>query len=830
MSQRPESAPKVAPFGCILVFAVPLGLFGLGRLFRMLGAIGDGNLMVAFSAGSFAFVGIALAALMVSGHRKHSQGPIKPVFPPPPIFYVMGFLVLVNTGLSTSQAGVDRLQGLRALERTAPTVIGAVLPGPVNLSGAVDAVAGDSLLRSPETKTAVVYYRHLIERDSDDNWRTVSDVSRSVPFYIEDGTGRIRVEPVWPVTIRPTLDYQAHSDGMRYSEYRIQPGDTVVVRGDALLRDEDDLAGPLVVSFSHESLHPIISKRTEAAERSSVGLISILYSWAGLALLSFSVVFLFGAFRWHNSVAYLTAVVVMLMGALIGQSHYMLRSDLDQAQIQVEQHLETAERSIAALSDAGAGADRIRRIRIDAAGAVDRHNATLARFPERLFAAAWGFEPLATHVLAEEEAREVHTLRDARPPTRLVGWWVFLPVLGGLIAGLALARGGLRAVSVKRMIENIPTSPVRGVCYGLAEVKGVAQAGETGALMAPLAKEKACWYRYTIEEEHGTGKDRRWVEIHRDESVSPFLCADASGVIEVHPRDAEILTHHKTEWQKGIKRHREHRIHPDDELYVLGFADIHPETRAQLLLRGTDPADLPFIISAEPEATVLYRKGAWGRWLLNASLASLVLSALFGLAAASAVSPTGYMAATLVGWVFLLLLVLVLHYNDLVFLRHRVERNRSNIDIALKKRFDLTGQMEAVLRETAAHERTLHERMAALRSCARSDQQSSSAGRSGSIHPVAASVRALREAYPDLQSSHAFARLTQTLSGLEDEIALMRDGYNDAVERLNTRVQSLPDILLARPFGFRPLPFLHFEAEPSHLSPPQAWGVAGGHS
>lgn len=811
MSQMPESAPKVAPFGCTLVFAVPLAVFGLSRLPGLFGALARLDLMSAFSAGVGAFVGIGLAVLMITGHRMHREGIVRPTFPPPPIFYVMGCLVLLNFGLSVSQTGLDRLQDLRALERIAPTVVGAVLPGPVNLSGTVEATVDTSLLRSPETNTPVVYYRHVVERRSGDDWTTVSSESQSVPFYLNDGTGRVRIEPLGPVLFRVTLDHRQHRDGMRYSEFRLQPGDIVAVLGDALRHEDGNRAGQLVVTFGDDSQRPTISQGTEVRERSSIGAVSIIYSWIGLALLSVSVVFLFGAFRWHNSVAYLTAVVVMAMAALIGQSSYMLRGDLDQARTGIERHLETADREITALTATGDPEGRIGMIRIDAARAVERYNATLAEFPEGRLARWWGFEPLDPVLLGEDAAQEARTRDDAHLPTRLAGWWIWLPIFGGLIAGVGLAGRGLRAVAVKRTIENIPTARVQSVCYGLTEVKGLAEVGAHGAEAAPLSKEQACWYRYTVEEERGSGRDREWVEIYRDEAIWPFRCTDESGSIEVQPGDAEIITRHKSERQKGKKRYREHRIVPGDELYVLGFADIDAETQDRLVLRRTDDFDLPFIVSTQPESEVLYRKGALARWLLSGSLVGLILSAFFVLASMGAFAPSGYLAAVLVGWGFLFLLVGILHYNDLVFLRHRTDRNRANIDVALMKRSDLMGRLEAVVRESAKHERTLLERMAALRSTAAGESGSTPGSEPRSIHSLAAPVLALFESYPELRTTKGFASLTDALRRLEDEIALMRTGYNDAVERLNTRVRSLPDSLLARPFGFRPRPFLHLE-------------------
>jgi hypothetical protein len=279
--------------------------------------------------------------------------------------------------------------------------------------------------------------------------------------------------------------------------------------------------------------------------------------------------------------------------------------------------------------------------------------------------------------------------------------------------------------------------------------------------------------------------------------------------------DAEVVTRHRAERQEGKRRSVERAILPGDALYVLGFAGIDPHTGDRLVLRRTDEVDLPFIVSALPEAEVMYMKSSAARWLLNASLAGLVLSTLFSLAVLGAFSPVGYMAAALVGWVFLFLLVGTLLYNDLVFLRHRTDRNRANIDVALKKRADLTGQLEAVVRATAAHEKALLDGVAALRSAAASDEPApadTATAEPRPIRSVAGPIRALRETYPALKGQDGFGSLMDSVTRIEDEIALMRAGYNDAVERLNFRVHSLPDSLLARAFGFRARPHLQIES------------------
>lgn len=148
--------------------------------------------------------------------------------------------------------------------------------------------------------------------------------------------------------------------------------------------------------------------------------------------------------------------------------------------------------------------------------------------------------------------------------------------------------------------------------------------------------------------------------------------------------------------------------------------------------------------------------------------------------------------------------MLVLHYNDLVFLQNRADRNWANIQVSLKKRADLLPRLVKVLSEYKDYESSLLEHVTLQRKQLKPSLKSVERA-SNFIHQEQQIIQGMKlavEAYPDLKANDMSLRLMTTLSDLENEIALMRTGYNDAVTLYNTRIESFPDLLLAKMFKF----------------------------
>ena len=144
-------------------------------------------------------------------------------------------------------------------------------------------------------------------------------------------------------------------------------------------------------------------------------------------------------------------------------------------------------------------------------------------------------------------------------------------------------------------------------------------------------------------------------------------------------------------------------------------------------------------------------------------------------------------------------------FNRLVGLRNRAVASWSDIEVQLKRRHDLVGNLVETVKGYAAHERQTLEELAVARSRA-ADAQEGGPRTAGAAETVITSrlrpVFALAEEYPDLKANRGYQDLHQALVKLEDDIQNARRYYNAVVRDFNTRIQSVPDVLVARPFGF----------------------------
>jgi len=159
-------------------------------------------------------------------------------------------------------------------------------------------------------------------------------------------------------------------------------------------------------------------------------------------------------------------------------------------------------------------------------------------------------------------------------------------------------------------------------------------------------------------------------------------------------------------------------------------------------------------------------------------------------------------------WILLAVVVvlgiyLVVTYNGLVSLRNKIENAWAQIDVQLKRRYDLIPNLVETVKGYAAHERqtleaVIQARNAALAAQGPHDQAEAENLISGALK----SVFALAEAYPDLKANQNFLNLQEELSSTEGRIAYARQYYNDAVFRYNTKIQSFPANLVASRFRF----------------------------
>ena len=160
--------------------------------------------------------------------------------------------------------------------------------------------------------------------------------------------------------------------------------------------------------------------------------------------------------------------------------------------------------------------------------------------------------------------------------------------------------------------------------------------------------------------------------------------------------------------------------------------------------------------------------------------------------------------------------LLVMIFNRFVKNRNMVKDAWSNIDVALKRRYDLIPNLVETVKGYAAHEKTTLEGVINARNAAMavpSDDINAKIKAENQLQQTLRSIFALSEAYPDLKANVGFLDLQQKLNEIEENLERSRRYYNGTVRENNTYGESMPGVLFAGMFGYKH--FDYFEAEAS---------------
>jgi hypothetical protein len=299
---------------------------------------------------------------------------------------------------------------------------------------------------------------------------------------------------------------------------------------------------------------------------------------------------------------------------------------------------------------------------------------------------------------------------------------------------------------------------------------------------------------------------------------APFYLRDATGAILVHPQDAEVRSArlfsqtctplNALYYEKGppgaimnstfTRTFHESGIALHDALFLVGHARERQDIVApEIAAEKTAPL---YLVTVQSEEQVLrgysWRLHIWsllalaasggGAWLLWEEWPRVF--AALGICA-------GAWGLT---WVWML-------YNSLVDTRNRVRQGWSQLEVQLKRRYDLITPLMQTVGALATHERTTQEALAALRT----QLQATPPGVSGpDFQGLRTVIAGVAERYPELKTNEAFAALHHSLIETEQRIALARAYYNDIATAYNTRIEVMPDALMAKLTGFRPVPLL----------------------
>lgn len=159
-------------------------------------------------------------------------------------------------------------------------------------------------------------------------------------------------------------------------------------------------------------------------------------------------------------------------------------------------------------------------------------------------------------------------------------------------------------------------------------------------------------------------------------------------------------------------------------------------------------------------------------------------------------------------------------YNLLVRGRNQVDAAWSDIDVQLKRRHELVPRLVSCVKAYADYEKATLEAVTELR---KQSLETSHLPQKAAVEDAMAAglqqLIVLAEAYPDLKADENFRQLQSELTDTEDQIQYARRFYNGAVRIFNTRTQSFPHLLIARPLGFSPAEFFEIEDERARSTP-----------
>ena len=151
-------------------------------------------------------------------------------------------------------------------------------------------------------------------------------------------------------------------------------------------------------------------------------------------------------------------------------------------------------------------------------------------------------------------------------------------------------------------------------------------------------------------------------------------------------------------------------------------------------------------------------------------------------------------------------------YNGLIRLRNMKDEGWSGIDVQLKRRHDLVGNLVNTVKGYMAHEKDVLEEIAKMRSVAQNASGVAQAAQAeGQLSQALGRLFAVMENYPQLRANENVMQLQNTLTALEDEIQLARRYYNGTVREYNTRTEVFPSSIIARQYGFTKAEFFELD-------------------
>jgi LemA protein len=190
------------------------------------------------------------------------------------------------------------------------------------------------------------------------------------------------------------------------------------------------------------------------------------------------------------------------------------------------------------------------------------------------------------------------------------------------------------------------------------------------------------------------------------------------------------------------------------------------------------------------------------------------------------------------GWIVVAVIVvlviwMIMMYNRLVVLRNRFKNAFSQIDVQLKRRYDLIPNLVEAAKGYLQHERQTLEAVVQARAAAVSAEGRAAAApgdpaamrglaqAEGALGGALGRLLAVFEAYPDLKANQNVMQVQEELVSTENKVAFSRQGFNDSVMEYNTERESFPQVMIAGPLGFAAAELLESTESPEERKAPK---------
>ncbi|MDI9244734.1 LemA family protein [Marinobacter sp. CHS3-4] len=714
---------------------------------------------------------------------------------------VLAVLCLAGTHFFMSQ-GLAQLTEARQLERLPVTPIAALAQGPYLVSGVAEASNGT--LKTPYSGSQALYYEYKLTeeyRDSDGDLRTrvLESGQRGGAFRLTDTSGQSTVQP--PAALN-TVDwniprsYQSEQGKRTYTEWSLEPGDSVNVVGNFSRAGKNAAASTLTFQgLSDHHLPALVSEQalgTDSGDRLFQASIRISLATGLLAL---GIALALPILKIHRFWVYLVVMTLSVTGTLSVLGITQLKKEWQAISNLYETRYQQAT---GATGNSMALADVAAYKRL-----IDRNTSGLL---DQWMARQVLEKNLALPELSSETEARAQAIANSRPRGQFQHSTVSIALsAGSALAALLLLWLAIRTVKFKRLVEALPTISSQGTSHGLCELKGMIEVDDQCPFIRdPLLDEKCIAFDYTVKEKRGSGKNARWKTIEHQKNAVPFWLEDNHGKIKIDPEGADFEYHkHHTE-TRGDRRYSVSFMDTFINVYCLGFAGLDQNQPDRLTIQ--QDSESPFLISAREESDILIDRGAKGFVGVAASLGLILFATTALLSADGSFSPDNLLTSALAVPMVLLGYIGILHYNDIVFLENRVKRARANIDTILQQRHDLWPNLEAIVKASMAHERDLQTAIAKLRAV-----NLKAVNTPEETDKLIAFEQTLKnklvarvEDYPDMKNHDVMQQFMAIMTRTENYLSLLRNSYTDSAKIYNTRIQSFPDLILAKLFRFRP--------------------------